>query len=62
MAIFKCKFEFFHDPVLKVSRPKFGLRPTICGTLHWTTDNMVFSYCLADVVGLLSRYNWIVTL
>jgi len=29
----KCKFRLFRDPGSKVSRPKFGSRPTICGPL-----------------------------
>jgi len=31
MANIKCKFKLFGDSEWKVSRPKFGLRPTIGG-------------------------------
>jgi len=30
------KFKLFRDPEWKVSRPKFGSRPTICGPLPWS--------------------------
>jgi len=33
MANLKSKFKLFRDPEWKVSRPKFGSRPTICGPL-----------------------------
>jgi len=39
------KFKLFRDPERKVSRPKFGLRPTICQPLiynfkHWTKNQL----------------------
>jgi len=34
MANLKCKLKLFRDLEWKVSRPKFGSRPTICGHLH----------------------------
>jgi len=33
MADLKCKFELFRNPMWKVSRPIFGSRLTICGSL-----------------------------
>jgi len=45
MANLECKFKLFRDPECKVSRPKFGPRPTICGTLvycieRWATTTV----------------------
>jgi len=33
MANLKDKFKLFRDPEWMVSPPKFGSRPTICGSL-----------------------------
>ena len=34
MANFRYKFQLFYDPEWKVSWPKFGSQPTICGHLY----------------------------
>jgi len=41
MANLKCKFKLFCVPEWKVSWPKFGAQPTICGPLFLTNQSII---------------------